>query len=324
MAMQIRIHPDLMWGAVFSVPASLVDVHLTSASPEQLRTLLWVLRHAAEQPTTETLAAALHVSSAKAEEAVRFWQQKGMLLSDAPPSDARQTPKEPARVLPDVPQAKPTPADILHRIEEDSDLEGLFKEAQKQFGRTLGYEGQCTILTLYDTYGLPIEVILIILQYCKETGKTGNHYVAEMGKNWALEEIDTLEKAVEKVEKLRQYTGLWKQLASFAGLSAEKPTAVQAEYLRVWHDELGFSIDMITLAYEEMANHCAKLSFAYMNKVLRTWYDKGIRTPQQAAEDNRVYRQQKNTDAQTPPASYDITQMERQLWDNPIISQKKE
>ena len=321
--MQIRVHPDLMWGAVFSVPASVVDVYLSSTSPEQLRALLWVLRHAAEQPTTEALSAALRIPAEKAADAVRFWQQKGMLLSDAPQALAqpvRETPRE----LPDVPDAKPTPADILRRLEEDADLDGLFHEAQKQFGRSLGYEGQCTILTLYDTYGLPIEVILIILQYCKEIGKTGNHYVAEMGKNWALEEIDTLEKAVEKVDKLRQHTGLWKQLAAFAGLSAAKPTAVQSEYLRVWHDEWGFSIDMISLAYEEMANHCAKLSFAYMNKVLRTWFDKGIRTPQQAAEDNRAYRQQKSADAQTPPASYDIAQMERQLWEEPIVFDKKD
>ena len=246
--MNIRVHPDLVWGAVFSVPASLVDRHLLSSTPEQLRALLWVLRHAGEQPTADQLAAALRCTVNEAEQAVSFWQEKGLLSTDTPISAAPSVPEKTSRAFPQMPESKPTPADILQRLEEDKDLDGLFREAQEKFGRTLGYEGQCTILALYDTYGLPLEVILIILQYCKEIGKTGNHYVAEMGRNWAAEEIDTLEKAVEKVDTLRQCTGLWKQLAAYAGLSAAKPTAVQSEYLRAWHYELGFSIDMITLA----------------------------------------------------------------------------
>ena len=302
-----------MWGAVFSVPASVVDVHLSSASPEQLRALLWALRHAAEQPTTEKMASALHLPEQDAADTVRFWQEKGLLVTDMP---------LPPRV--EMPDAKPTHADILRRLEEDSNVEGLFKEAQEKFGRTLGYDGQCTILLLYDTYGLPVDVIGILIGYCKEIGKTNNHYVAEMGRNWASEEIDTWEKADEKVKTLRQCTGLWKQLAVYAGISAPKPTAVQSEYLRVWHYELGFSAEMIQLAYDEMANHCNKLSFAYMNKVLRSWHDKGIATPQQVAENNEAFRKKQSASADTPPASYDITQLERQLWNDPIVFEKKD
>ena len=322
--MQIHIHPDLMWGASFSVPTSVVDRFLLSSEPEQLRALLWVLRHASEQPTTEKMASDLHWTRVDAENAVRFWQDKGLLQSDLRPAPRQSEPEKPARVLPDVAPAKPTPADILQRLNEDKDLEGLFKEAQQKFGRSLGYEGQCTLLALYDTYGLPMEVILILLQYCKDIGKTGNHYIAETGKNWALEEIDTMEKAVEKVELLRSCTSLWKQLAAYAGLSAPKPTAVQSEYLRTWSYELGFSMDMITLAYEEMANHCSKLSFPYINKVLRNWYEKGIKTPQQAAEYGQSFRSRSKENASEPPASYDIEQMERQLWDNPIVKRKKD
>ena len=323
--MNIRVNPDLMWGAVFSVPASVVDVHLSSASPEQLRALLWALRHAAEQPTTEKMASALHLSEPAAADAVRYWQEKGLLVTDTPvPARVSAQPEKPPKVLPEMPETKPTHADILHRLEEDSNLEGLFKFAQERFGRTLGYDGQCTIMLLYDTYGLPVDVVCILIEYCKEIGKTGNHYVAEMGRNWASEEIDTMDKAVDKVGVLRQCTGLWKQLAEFAGISATKPTAVQSEYLRVWHYDLSFSAEMIQLAYEEMANHCNKLSFAYINKVLRTWHDKGITTPQQVAENNEAFRQKKNASADTPPASYDITQLERQLWNDPIVFEKKD
>ena len=326
--MLIRIHPDLAWGAVFSVPAVLVDQYLSLCNETQLRALLWVMRHAAEQPTAQQLADALHLRLSDAENAVLFWQEQRLLQTDVQPTVPVATPRAqqaPARVLPDAPAYKPTHAEILQRLREDPLLDGLCREAQEKFGRSLGYEGQCTLLTLHDTYGLPVPVIQIIVQYCKEVQKTNNHYIAELGKNWALEEIDTIEKAVDKVNVLRECTGLWKDLASFAGLSATKPTAVQAEYLRTWHYDLGFSIDMILLAYEEMANHCNKLSFAYMNKVLRTWHDKGVQTPQQAAEENRAFRERNaaKTD-DLPPASYDIAQMERQLWKDPNEFHKPE
>ena len=73
-----------------------------------------------------------------------------------------------------------------------------------------------------------------------------------------------------------------------------------------------------------MANHCTKLSFPYINKVLRNWYEKGIKTPQQAAESKQSFRQGNAKDSEKSPASYDIEKMEKQLWDNPIVKRKKE
>ena len=328
--MQIGINPAMQWGAVFSVPAVVVDQYIKLASPEQIRTLLWVLRHASEQPTTEQAAAALHCTEQCVCEYIAFWQQKGILLTEAPtvPEPAKEaqpsTAPEPRKELPDLPESKPTAAEIVQRIEEHPELDFLFKEAQKKFGRTIGYDGQCTLLMMHDRYGLPIDVILILIEYCAEVRKTSNAYVAAMGKSWGQEEIDTIEKAAEKIEELRRCNGLWKQLAAMAGISAPTPTAVQSEYLRAWSMELGFGFDMISLAYEEMSNHCRKMSFAYMNKVLRNWHTKGLKTPQDVAEDNRRFREKKQQGDQQPPASYDIDEMEHRLLHGPIIYKKNE
>ena len=327
--MQIRINPSLLWGAVFSVPAVVVDKYMKLASAEQIRTLLWVLRHASEQPTTEDAAKALRYSEQNVREYAAFWQQNGILETDAPtvslsqnlPSGPRRSEKQP---LPDLPENKPTAAEILTRVEESPDLEFMFDEAQKKFGRTIGYDGQCTLLLMHDRYGLPVEVILMIIEYCADVRKTSNAYIAAMGKNWAQEEIDTIEKAEEKIGELRQCSKLWKELAAMAGLSAPNPTAVQSEYLRAWSAELGFGADMIFLAYEEMANHCNKLSFAYMNKVLRNWHDKGLKSAQDIAEDNRRFREKKSADDDPPPASYDIDEMERKLLYGPIVYKKND
>lgn len=327
--MQIRINPTMLWGAVFSVPAVVVDKYMKLASAEQMRTLLWVLRHAAEQPTTEEAAAALRYSEDNVREYVAFWQQNGVLQTDemtvpAPqkqPQEMRRAEKPP---LPDLPENKPTAAEILARVQESPDLGFLFQEAQKKFGRTMGYDGQCTLLLMHDRYGLPVEVILMIIEYCAEVRKTSNAYIAAMGKSWAQEEIDTIEKAAEKIGELHKCGKLWKELSAMAGFTAPNPTAVQSEYLRTWSGELGYGVDMIFLAYEETANHCQKLSFAYMNKVLRNWHGKGLKTPQDVAEDNLRYREKKAADSDKPPASYDINEMEQRLLYGPIVYKKND
>ena len=329
--MLIRVNPTMLWGAVFSVPAVVVDKYMKLASAEQIRTLLWVLRHAAEQPTTEQAAESLRYSEENVREYVAFWQQNGILQTDAPtvPAPQMQTvrhvetrkPEKPA--LPDLPENKPTAAEILARTKETPELGFLFQEAQKKFSRTIGYDGQCTLLLMHDRYGLPVEVILMIIEYCAEVRKTSNAYIAAMGKSWAQEEIDTIEKAEEKIGELHRCGKLWKELASSAGLTAPTPTSVQSEYLRAWSTELGYGSDMIFLAYEEMANHCTKLSFAYMNKVLRNWHGKGLKTPQDVAEDNRRFREKKSQDDDKPPASYDIDEMEQRLLYGPIVYKKK-
>ena len=329
--MQIRVNPTMLWGAVFSVPAVVVDKYMKLASAEQMRTLLWVLRHAAEQPTTEQAAEALRYSEDNVREYVAFWQQNGVLQTDdptVPPPLRKQRPDETTKAekapLPDLPENKPTSAEILARAAESPELEFLFQQAQKKFGRTIGYDGQCTLLLMHDRYGLPVEVILMIIEYCAEVRKTSNAYIAAMGKSWAQEEIDTIEKAEEKIGELHRCMKLWKELSAMAGLTAPNPTAVQSEYLRAWSSELGFGVDMIFLAYEEMANHCQKLSFAYMNKVLRNWFGKGLKSPQDVSEDNRRFREKKSQDSDKPPASYDIDEMEQRLLYGPIVYKKND
>ena len=319
----------MQWGAVFSVPAVVADKYMKLASAEQLRTLLWVLRHAAEQPTIEEAAKALRCSEENVREYVAFWQQNEVLQTDAQTvptlKKTVQQEKQPEKpTLPDLPENKPTAAEIVTRVKESPELEFLFGEAQKKFARTIGYDGQCTLLLMHDRYGLPVEVILMIIEYCAQVRKTSNAYIAAMGKSWAQEEIDTIEKAEEKIGELHRCGKLWKELASMAGLTAPNPTAVQSEYLRAWSTELGYGADMIFLAYEEMANHCHKLSFGYMNKVLRNWHDKGLKTAQDVAEDNRRFREKRAADVDKPPASYDINEMEQKLLYGPIVYKKND
>ena len=118
---------------------------------------------------------------------------------------------------------------------------------------------------------------------------------------------------------MSQKNETWKQLCAVTGISNSVPTKSQLKYLDTWQNEWGMSIEMIQLAYEEMANHTAKLSFPYMNKVLQNWYENSITTPE-AVEAEKQKRAETNSDS--PDASYDIDAFTQQALNNPIKYKK--
>ncbi len=327
-----------VWGSAFTVPAQIVDDHIRLAGAAQLKALLWSLRHIAEGVDIEKLSAAIGLSKADTADALQYWVEHGILIADGQSPSPVYTPvtvnrangEQPVvpekKTLSDLPVVKPTSEQILARCKESAEIRDLFNEAQSKLGRTIGYDTQSVLLMLCDQYGLPVDVIMMLLEYCTSVGKVSNSYISSVGKNWAEQEIDTIEKADEHIEKLKSCRKLWSRLAKEAGLSAPNPTTSQSAFLYTWSNEFGYDFDMIYLAYEEMADHTGSLSFAYMNKVLSNWHANGIKTVEEAVaakeERARSRNGKKNGDTKKE-ASYDIGKYKREALEQPIIYNKK-
>ena len=102
------------------------------------------------------------------------------------------------------------------------------------------------------------------------------------GADWAEREINTIIKAGEWITYLENSASLWNQLCRHAGKDIPKGKSREKFLLR-WSGELGFGMDMICLAYDEMADNCSQINFGYINKVLEEWYKNAIKTPAGAA-----------------------------------------
>ena len=66
------------------------------------------------------------------------------------------------------------------------------------------------------------------------------------------------------------------------------------------------SVDMVKNAYELTVNQTAKLSFAYMNKILESWAKSNIHTPQD------IGKQKKPEVKQAKKSRYDFEALQRQ------------
>ncbi len=320
--MSYSVNPTV-FKSIFAVPTDIVDKHIRLATGDQLKVLLWILRNDTDNPDIEKMCKALKMNSSDAADYLQYWVLTGVLSENGETVVSAPAPVEVKEEKPvnekkaEIPQititpSKPSSKEILDRIEESPEIGHLFNEAQQMLGKTIGYDGQCTLLLLHDHYGLPTEVLFMMIDYCVSIGKTNYGYLEAVGKDWGTREIDTLEKAAEQITILKAANNVWKEFAQYAGITNPRPTVKQTEYIRRWSGEWKFSINMILIAYEEMANHTAKFSMPYIDKILSNWHENNVKTPADIEKFEEKKKEKNNKKAAAPKintgneASYDL------------------
>ena len=301
------------WNSVMAVPACVVDQYIKLASGDALKLILYLLRHGSASYSDEQLCERLGIASAgELEDAAQFWIQRGLIKCDSRRTNEESTVAVPARqqkkeqseqlTLSDYSQTQSsaetavsakkvgtdrglyyTSGDVAARIKDDPDIEFLFKEAEQLYGHALKGKEVQTVMSLADTYELPAEVAILLLGYCFKIGKTTPAYIMKTAKDWADENIDTLELANAKLLKLEKQNSVEEMLRREMEFQS-KWTAKQLKYIRTWTQEWGFGMDMIMLAYEITVNRTGKASFDYANTILDNWSKEGIGTPEQVQQ----------------------------------------
>lgn len=324
------------WNTVFAVPCALVDRHIKLAGKEQLQTILWVLRHAGETFRPEELAEALGMSLDSALDALEYWADRGLLagkdgaLCPVPQPEAAQTAAaqdqkaEPAnspeqasqpageelsrkqgKLPPKKRLAKPDAAYLAARLRESDAIRSLLQEAEATLG-ILSPAMTAVLLASCDDYGLPVEVVVMLIHYAKEVGKTGTAYIDSVARDWAESGVFTLEAAERKLQELSEKRLAWGKVSAAAGLTKRAPTKKEEEAAYRWVYEWKFTPDMLSAAYERCADNTGKFSAAYMNRVLERWQKEGVKNLDQLAQE-----EQRKKDEKEHSTSYDIDEVER-------------
>lgn len=197
---------------------------------------------------------------------------------------------------------------IAQRIEQCAEVGFLMQESQQILGRAISPALSSTLLMIHDDYGLPVEVIIMLLMYVKSIHKDNTSYIEAVAKNWAAEEINTHEKADAKLNQLSLIAKSWRCIEQVLGIDHRSPSAKEEQYTHRWMHEWKFTTDMIREAYERCVNATGKLSLHYMNKILERWHRAGITTPKQAALEasEKVAKEQKKY-----KPTYDLDEYEK-------------
>lgn len=327
--MEFKINPAVM-GSMFALPTVITDENLKLASATQIKAVLYLFRHQmmGENVTCQEIADATGYDREDIVDAMIFWQERGVVNKDgeqtltltaikqepkAEPEKKEENVQREEKFVEVIPVTKPTHEQIAARCEECEEFRLLFEEAHLKLNKTIGYDGQATLIMLHDSYGLPIEVILMLIEYAKMKGKTGFSYLSNLGRIWAENEIDTLESAEAYIEEQTGVDALWKEFRTLTGVKNQNPTTKQRQYLSVWKKEYGFDMNMIYKAYEISVDNTEKMSFPYMEKVLKNWHDSGVKTPMDAQREKESFKAKKaegksaaSTKVNNESSSYDL------------------
>lgn len=291
------------WNSVFAVPCSVVDQNLKLAGSVQLKVLLWTLRHAGEPFEAKDVAAALGIERADVGDALLYWQEAGLFSSSGSTESAE--PEKPEARTPDRPSGngaagsgpavetrrvlsrpqKPDSGFVAKRIEESTDISCLMQSAQQVLGRLISGGESATLLMIHDEFGLPSDVIVMLLQYAASIGKANMRYIEKTAMNWADEEINTHERAEEKLLRLTECRQAWRQVEQALGMPHRSPSSKEEAFADTWVAQWKFGGDMIREAYDRAVDATGKFSASYMNRILERWNREGITTTKQAAED---------------------------------------
>lgn len=344
--MSIKINLGV-WNSVFAVPSKIVDEGLKFSDGVKLKVLLYVLRNSDKELDENAVSSATGVNVTDIPEALDYWVSMGILQkSDGEYSPVSESTEEPVieikadynsikevkqehiseketktvtveDIADDVNASKqhftvtrPQKPDYVftsQRLAVDEELKFLVGEAQLALGKVLSNSDISTLLMLKDTCGLPLDVILMLIQYCISIDKANMRTIEKIGIGWADEGIYSVEAADNKINQIKQTSKNFSIVSSAFGLkNVGSPTKKQLEYGDKWVGDWKFSPEMLREAYERCVDSKGDTNFRYIDGILKRWNSNNIKNREDLAKFEKTPDKKS-----TRKTSYDIDELEK-------------
>lgn len=295
---------DILWSRdcfaeVMALPAAVADDQLKLASKLQLKVLLWFARHAGKAVDTAACAAAIGEDPKECEDAFAYWIRCGILCQREAVSPAPASPADapsagtaeaaaaaavtvhPAPVTPRPAAVKPQLNEVIARQKDNPQFAVLLDTVSARVGRPLSGGDMETLLYLFDSCGLPAEVIIMITGWAVGHDRSNLRYIEKMALDWCDRGITTIHAAEEQLCLMERRQKAVGQVEAALDIVLPHPTAVQTDAADRWINEWGFSAALLREAYARTAEKTGKFHVGYMNRILEGWHRDNITDPAQ-------------------------------------------
>lgn len=249
-----------------TVPRLAGKIALRDASADDLRVLLVFLERG-----EENVARDAGVSQARADAALDFWREAGILTAgnETGESEAKKPSLPPSDEL--IPMRGEETAEIIRR----RDLAGAIDEAQRLLGKTFNTTELKTFAELVEQLQVEPAYILTLISWCKRRGKGTLYYVRGTAVSLVSEGIETLSQLEEHISRREAAESDVGQLRKMFGIGERALTKTEEKRFTAWLINDKIPVDVIGIAYDMTVNNTGKVSFAYIDKLLQIWVNAG-------------------------------------------------
>ncbi len=300
-------------GAV-CIPRCVCEEHIKFADENKLKVLL-LLASQGKGCSSNELAQKLGIDNDEAAEALEFWENEGVITNTAKAQIAPPKQKEPEKKpYESLPVPSYTPRDIVNICSENEEFADLLRTAEKLLMTGLSNSMKSNLINMVTYYGLPVPVVITLLNYYKSERDNGKNVTTRklslMAKEWADEEIKTLEEASDKLQELTSCEELWGEVTALCAFDYRKPTSAQLKMLRRWTND--FEREMIFFACNTMKKYTPEdvRSLKAVDNILKEWKRKGFKTPEDVKSQPKKSDKKSDGRLKSKP-SFDIDEIKK-------------
>ena len=309
-----------------------IDRYMPKANGEYVKVYLMLLRHldeSASLPAPSRLADLLECTEKDILRAFKYWEGQGLLeYKEEAPDRSLQAEVSPSEASLTVAPVSGTDKSVNTRKHGNrKEFKELLFVAEQYLGKTLSATDINAITYFYEILQMSADLIEYLIEYCVENGHKSIHYIQKVALSWHSQDIRTAEQA--KTNSVLYNKNCYSILNAY-GIKGRAPAASEIAYIRKWHDEYAFSLEIILEACDRTMNMIHQPNFEYTDSILKNWYKKNVHTLEDVSVLDAAFTRAKADKARqqtTQPSkpsgrnkfnnfenrSYDMNDLERRL-----------
>lgn len=293
------------------IPKDFIENAMPTANPAYVKVYLYIMLLATNNKSLSTADIGKHTGLIESDvvNAITYWKEKGIFSGTSDTIIIKKTPDE--EVLPT--STKKSIDEVSSLIDNNSELSDLCTIAQEILGKTLANNDLETLYWFYDQLGFSAEIITMLLEYCVSRGKRNMNYIEKVAITWHENKITTIAEAQAYISSVGDADNYVSSLKSLFGITDRKLSKTENAFMKSWREDLNMSVEMVGLAYEYCIIAINKLSFPYMNTIIKRWAEQGISTIAEAEADHEKYKQDSSSGGTQMSATENISELEKQF-----------
>jgi len=298
-----------MYNNIFAVPNQIADEHIKLASGDNLKVLLYCLRHSGTALSEGEISRATGVAAENVNASFEFWKQRG-LFDNAEITKIESLADKAVKKVNLERDPQFSPAEISDTVKNSKDVEYLFKRAEELYGRPLKNHEQQSLAVIIEDAGMKPAIALMLMEYCFSIGKSTPAFIRKMAKDWVEREINSLETAEVEITASREYyseEGEIKRLLKVKDISDK-----DKQIIKKWLNQYSFDSEIIYQAYQITLEKIKKLEYTYMDTILTGWHKNGVKA---VSDIDTVNKKHKDSQEAAMKPSFDLDEYDKLIME---------